>query len=203
MFQCEFKKIVKRLIYGGRLLERAQYLEAAVFMSGYLLAAQGDRVAMAHSVEGRYPFLDHRVVEFCSRLPSRLKLRTLQEKWLLRQVAKDWLPSGISNRRKRPYRAPIHRCFADSTSSDSLHELVSASALEAAGVFKCAAVNQLMARLREGKPMSETDDMTLVGVISTQLLYSRFIRDHPSGNALGPEDDVKVVKRRALAGTIR
>lgn len=185
---------------GWGLLERAQYLEAAVFMSGYLLAAQGDRVAMAHSVEGRYPFLDHRVVEFCSRLPSRLKLRTLQEKWLLREVAKDWLPSGISNRRKRPYRAPIHRCFADSTSSDYLRELVSTSALEAAGVFKCAAVNQLMAKLRRGKPMSETDDMALVGVISTQLLYSQFIHDRRPGNPLDAHDDVKVVNSRALEG---
>src|SRR5207249_244183 len=59
-------------------LERGQYLESAIFLSQYLLSSQGDRMGMAHSVEGRFPFLDHRLVEFCNRLPSRLKLRGLE-----------------------------------------------------------------------------------------------------------------------------
>src|SRR5262249_11371733 len=71
-------------------LERGQYLESTIFLSQYLLSSQGDRVAMAHSVEGRYPFLDYRVIEFCNRLPSRLKLRGLTEKYLLRRLARDW-----------------------------------------------------------------------------------------------------------------
>ena len=51
-------------------LAKAQWLETTIFMSGYLLSSQGDRMAMANSVEGRYPFLDYRVIEFCSRLPA-------------------------------------------------------------------------------------------------------------------------------------
>ncbi|HXJ55473.1 MAG TPA: asparagine synthase-related protein, partial [Verrucomicrobiae bacterium] len=70
-----------------------------------------DRVAMAHSVEGRFPFLDYRVVEFCSRLPADLKLRGLTEKYLLKKLGERWLPQEIWRRRKRPYRAPIHRSF--------------------------------------------------------------------------------------------
>ena len=58
-------------------LERDQYLEITLFLSQYLLSSQGDRMAMAHSVEGRFPFLDHRLVAWCNRLPSRLKLRGL------------------------------------------------------------------------------------------------------------------------------
>jgi len=55
-------------------LSQAQYLEAAYLLPGYILSSQGDRVAMAHGVEGRFPFLDHRVVELAARIPPRLKL---------------------------------------------------------------------------------------------------------------------------------
>jgi len=179
------------------LLERAQYLEASIFMSGYLLAAQGDRVSMAHSVEGRYPFLDWRVVEFCSRLPSPLKLRGLREKWLLRQVARDCLPEQISTRRKRPYRAPIHHCFADSAGSEYVREVLSPGAVDGAGVFKAHAVDQLAGKLHAGRPLGETDDMALVGVISTQLLHAQFVSGYRSEAPLTPSDDVKVVDHTA------
>src|SRR5205085_9191490 len=92
-------------------LERAQYLEITFFRSTYLLSSQGDRMGMANSVEGRFPFLDFRVVEFCANLPSRLKLRVLEEKYLLRRMADGLVPAEIAKRRKRPYRAPIHRAF--------------------------------------------------------------------------------------------
>ena len=92
-------------------LGQAQYLEMTIFLSQYLLSSQGDRMAMAHSVEGRYPFLDYRVVEFCNRLPPQLKLRGLTEKWLLKRLGKRLLPAEIWQRPKRPYRAPIHRSF--------------------------------------------------------------------------------------------
>ena len=67
----------------------------------------------ANSVEGRFPFLDHRVVEFCNRLPPNLKLRGLTEKYLLKRLASEWIPDDIWRRPKRPYRAPIHKSFFD------------------------------------------------------------------------------------------
>src|SRR2546429_7300173 len=59
---------------------RAQHLEITVFLSQYLLSSQGDRMAMAHSVEGRYPFLDFRMVEFCNRLRSEEHTSELQSR---------------------------------------------------------------------------------------------------------------------------
>jgi asparagine synthase (glutamine-hydrolysing) len=103
-------------------LAKAQFLEVTTFLAPYLLCSQGDRVAMANSVEGRFPFLDYRVVEFCNRLPSQLKLRGLNEKWLLRQLASKLLPQNIWQRRKRPYRAPIHRSFFHHRTPDYVTE---------------------------------------------------------------------------------
>ena len=176
-------------------LEKAQFLEISIFFSQYLLASQGDRVAMAHSVEGRYPFLDFRVVEFCNRLPARLKLRGLTDKFLLRQLASEYLPEKIWRRGKRPYRAPIHRSFFNGATPDYVRELLSESSVTASGIFNPAAVRQLVAKLAQGKVVGETDDMALVGILSTLLVQRRFVSDFSPANALSDRDDVKVVSR--------
>ena len=177
-------------------LEKAQFLEASIFLSQYLLSSQGDRVAMAHSVEGRYPFLDVRVVEFCNRLPSRLKLRGLTEKYLLRQLAREYLPAEILRRRKRPYRAPIHRSFFNEATPDYVRELLSEESLKASRIFNPVAVGQLAAKLEQGKAVGETDDMALVGILSTQLVHHRFVSNFRADVTLTELDDVKVVCRR-------
>ena len=179
-------------------LEKAQFLEASIFLSQYLLAAQGDRVAMAHSVEGRYPFLDVRVVEFCNRLPPRMKLRGLTDKFLLRQLASQYLPEKIWRRRKRPYRAPIHRSFFNEATPRYVRELLSEPAVAASGIFNNIAVRQLVAKLEQGKPIGETDDMALVGILSTQLTHRLFVSDFSAADALSDGDDVKVVNRSAV-----
>ena len=66
---------------------------------------------MAHAVETRFPFLDHRVVEFTARIPPELKLRGLREKHILREATQQLLPSRISRRTKQPYRAPDSQSF--------------------------------------------------------------------------------------------
>jgi len=177
-------------------LEKAQYLEIVTFLSQYLLSAQGDRVAMAHSVEGRYPFLDVRVMEFCNRLPARLKLRALTDKFLLRQLASQYLPEQIWKRRKRPYRAPIHRSFFNSATPAYVRELLSDSHVTASGIFNPIAVRQLVAKLEQGKAIGETDDMALVGVLSTLLVQQKYVANFTAAPALSGRDDVKVISRR-------
>jgi asparagine synthase (glutamine-hydrolysing) len=76
-----------------------------------LLSSQGDRMLMGNSVEGRFPFLDYRVAEFAARLPDRLRLQGLQEKYLLRKAVAPLLPKNIGRREKRPYRSPVLQAF--------------------------------------------------------------------------------------------
>jgi asparagine synthase (glutamine-hydrolysing) len=176
--QSSAEQIEPRLCANGKAwtpLARAQYLETTIFLSQYLLSSQGDRVAMAHSVEGRFPFLDRRVTEFCNRLPGNLKLHGLTEKYLLKKLAQRWLPPEIVRRGKHPYRAPIHRCFFDPPAPDYVRELLSPEKLRAVGLFHPAAVGQLVKKIEHGAPVSETDEMALVGIISTQLLHHGFV----------------------------
>ncbi len=64
----------------------AQYLESKTLLANYLLSSQGDRMAMAHSIEGRFPFLDHRLVEFACTIPVSLRMKVLNEKNILKKA---------------------------------------------------------------------------------------------------------------------
>jgi asparagine synthase (glutamine-hydrolysing) len=173
-------------------LARAQYLETALFFSQYLLSSQGDRMSMAHSVEGRFPFLDVRLTEFCNRLDPRLKLRGLQEKFLLKKAAEPWLPHTICQRRKRPYRAPIHRSLLNRATADYADEVLSKESLTACGLFKPHAVEQLTAKIKAGFPIGETDEMALAGILSTQLLHHLFVSHFSALPALTDSDRTTV-----------
>src|SRR5262249_6541644 len=74
---------------------QAQWLEASILLPGYILSSQGDRMTMGHSVEGRFPFLDHRVIEFAGKLSPRMKMRVLDEKHLLKRAAKGLVPPQV------------------------------------------------------------------------------------------------------------
>lgn len=175
-------------------LAKAQYLEITTFLSPYLLSSQGDRMGMGHSVEGRFPFLDYRVVEFCSRLPSRWKLYGMTEKWLLRMFGRELLPEEIWKRTKRPYRAPIHRSFFAGDSPAYVKEILSEPALEESGLFNPMAVQQLVRKASSGATLSEVDDMAIAGILSTQLVHHLFVNQFSSRRAfLTPSDRVKSI----------
>jgi asparagine synthase (glutamine-hydrolysing) len=159
-------------------LAQAQAIEVATFMSPYLLSSQGDRMMAANSVEGRFPFLDHRVVEFCSNLPPHLKIRGLQEKHILKKSAQGILPPQVWQRRKQPYRAPIHPAFFGQP-LDHVESMLSPEAVQASGMFNPDAVTRLARKCRAGTRVSEGDDMALVGILSTQLLYHLFVESFP------------------------
>ncbi len=153
---------------------QGEYLETNYFLSGYLLSSQGDRMAMAHSVEGRYPFLDYRVLEFAAKLPVNLKMKVLNEKYLLRRACAGLIPDSILHRPKQPYRAPDARCFFDVTAPAYVKDLLSPCAIEKNGIFDAQAVSALVNKFRAGRASSVKDDMALVGVLSTQVLATHF-----------------------------
>jgi len=162
-------------------LARAQYLETKTFLTRYLLHAQGDRMLMGHSIEGRFPYLDYRVAEFAARLPDRAKLRGLREKHLLRESARELVPEAVRERVKRPYRAPIARVFAGPAKPEYVRELLEPERISSAGIFSTDAVGLLLAKCdaHAESGISETDEMALTAVVSTMLLHEQFV-DSPA-----------------------
>jgi len=155
-------------------LSRAQYLETRCLLPGYILSSQGDRVAMAHGVEGRFPFLDHRVVELGARLPAAMKVRGLKEKYLLRKRLGRHLPKSIVERPKQPYRAPDSESFVKAEYVDAL---LAPEAITRAGYFEPRAVRRLVEKCRNPfGAVSTGDNMAFIGILSTQLLHSCYVR---------------------------
>ncbi len=162
---------------------RDQYVEAHTLMSGYLLCSQGDRVAMANSIEGRFPFLDHRVIEFANRLPARYKIRGLTEKYILKQAMRGLLPESIRQRSKQPYRAPDSQSFfRDGKPAEYVAELLQPDSVRRAGYFEPQAVTKLMEKCRTGRAIGFADNMAFVGILSTMLVDALFIRESMSVN---------------------
>jgi asparagine synthase (glutamine-hydrolysing) len=158
-------------------LARDQYVEAHTLMSGYLLCSQGDRMAMANSIEGRFPFLDHRVIEFANHLPPRYKLRGLTEKYILKKAVHGLLPEAIRRRTKQPYRAPDSQSFfRGGRALDYVAELLDARRVREAGYFDPRAVEKLVAKCRSGRAIGFGDNMALVGILSTMLVDELFVR---------------------------
>ncbi|HRR40180.1 MAG TPA: asparagine synthase (glutamine-hydrolyzing) [Syntrophales bacterium] len=174
-------------------LSRAQYTEITIFLSNYLLSSQGDRVGMGHSVEGRFPFLDYRVVEFAAGLPPTYRLHVLKDKFILRKSAEGLIPSELAFRQKQPFRAPISRCFFGDPALDYLDELLSQEGLKRSGYFDAGRVGKLVSKCRkhEGALLSERENMAVVGIISTQLLDHHFVRNFRY-NPIGADENVRV-----------
>ena len=161
-------------------LAKAQCLEIMLFMSNYLLSSQGDRVAMAHSVEIRLPYLDKRIIEFMSRVPSKWKIRGMDEKHLLKRVFEGIVPETIRQRPKHPYRAPIGSMLTCGAASEPLREMLTESRLKAAGLFDSAKVNRLVQKVSKRTAPSEMDAMALAGILSTQILHEQFVAGFPA-----------------------
>jgi len=130
---------------------------------------------MANSVEGRYPFLDHRVIEFCSRLPVEFKLRGLNEKYLLKKLMNGKLPESILKRSKQAYRAPISNSFFSENSPGYIDELLSKSSISSYNIFDAKAISKLLTKKSSGAEFSETENMSIAAILSTQLLVGLFI----------------------------
>ena len=177
-------------------LNRSLYLGYKVMLAGLLMTHKGDRPAMANSVEARFPFLDHGVVDFCAALDPKLKLRGLRgDKYLLRQFARQYLDPSVALRPKNIFRAAYSASFLNPL-PPYVDQLLSRESLIRTGVFDVERVEhcrQVLSRphLRFGPHMLL--EVALVGVISTQLWHHIFLNsglcDLP---AYSPPDPAKI-----------
>ncbi len=185
---------------GWAPLNQAAYLEMVTLLSPYLLSSQADRVGMAHAVEGRYPFLDHRLFEFAAALPTKSRLLGLREKRILRRWARDLLPTAVLRRTKQPYRAPDAPPFLAPSAPPWVEAELSRESVVRAGIFAPGAVSGLVRRCRKGEAAGIREHQALVGVVSSQLWHREFIQSFRLPPALSVAG-ADVILQSELAGS--
>jgi asparagine synthase (glutamine-hydrolysing) len=158
-------------------LNRSLYLGYKIMLPGLLLNHKGDRVAMANSVETRYPFLDEDLITLCARVHPDMKLHGLRhDKYLLRQAASRWLPKEIALRPKAMFRAPFASTFLDNP-PPYVHQLMSEESLRKTGYFDVAKVRRHFSVESQGEESRRSyfSGMGLATVLSTQLWHHLYL----------------------------
>jgi asparagine synthase (glutamine-hydrolysing) len=102
-----------------------------------------DRMSMAHALEVRPPFLDHRIVEFAASLPSQMKVRGSRLKHVLKETMRGKLPAVVLERRKEGFDIPVHQWLRGPL-RPLLLDTLSAGAVRRAGLFRPEAVERLL-----------------------------------------------------------
>lgn len=153
---------------------QSQYVEVKTLLANYLLSTQGDRMLMANSVEGRFPYLDHRVIEFANALDPRLKMHVLNEKYLVKRALGPLLPPSIVSRDKQPYRAPDSLAFR-APDIEFVQDALSSAQVRSAGYFDVDRVQLLWRKVQTGRAVSYKDSMAFVGILSTQVWHQLFV----------------------------
>jgi len=175
----ELRQRLPREYAGWHPLAQAQYLESTILLPGYILSSQGDRPAMAQSIEGRFPFLDARIMDWAAKLPPDLKLRGLDEKSILKKAAGDLVPPSVLERKKQPYRAPDAVSFIDPVLRSSrqayVDEVLSPERIAKGGILDPKSVQKLVEKVRAGSAVGVKDNMAFVAALSTQLVVDRFL----------------------------
>ena len=121
----EFKKTLPKDFSNYNLDRKAQFIEMETLLSGYILSSQGDRVSMANSVEGRYPFLDENFTEGIGKIQTSKLAYLLDAKSLFRKNFINKLPLDILNRPKQAYQSPnLNAFFNDGNASDPVVEFM-------------------------------------------------------------------------------
>ena len=156
-------------------VNQSLYLWSKTHLPNYILRVLGDGVEMAHSLEGRLPFLDHRVVEFIGRLPITLKIHGLTEKYILREATRPFITETIYSRQKHPFLVPPSSFQPQQPLHQFMQDTLRSSAMATVPFYNHKEVLQLLDQLPE---MSESQqaaiDVTLMKMLSACCLQERF-----------------------------
>ncbi len=183
------------------LLQKNQFLEMKSLLSGYLLSSQGDRMSLAHSVEGRYPFLDHRIVEKTFYYKDSFKLHGLSQKHLLKKTFADKIPGSIINRPKLPYQAPdLKSFFRNGKPTKNTEHFLSKEMINKYEIFNEKFVARLLHKFKNKTPeqVGYRDNMIITFILSAQIV--KYWIDNPQIHTLNSSTkNVEIIDYSAQA----
>jgi len=166
---------LQRQIRGRDPVHQSMYLWSKTTLPNYILSVLGDRMEMAHSIEGRVPFLDHHLVEAVVKMPVGLKIKGSTEKYVLREATKSVLTEEVYGRQKHPFLAPPAATNLNGPLYELMRDKLSGPALEHAPFYNKKAVLGFLDQLPKMDPMTRSKvDPILTSILSIVILGERY-----------------------------
>jgi asparagine synthase (glutamine-hydrolysing) len=166
---------IRGQLKGRDALHQSLYLWSKTVLAGYVLTMLGDRMEMAHSIEGRVPFLDHKLVELIVRQPVNQKIRGMTEKYVLREAVKDVITDSVYGRQKHPFLSPPATLNPDDRFHDYVQEMLRGKTFASLPFFNQKAVIELLDQMPSMDDGARTAaDQILMVLASLCVLHERF-----------------------------
>lgn len=158
---------------GRHVVNQSSYLWTKTALANYILRTLGDGMEMSRSIEGRLPFLDHRLFEFCRGLPMHLKIRDGVEKYILREAVKRDLTPDVYRRQKHPFMAPPVSRFSSPRLMEMLRDKLDRRALASLPFYDADKVQALLDAL----PGMEAAERTATEPVIMTLLTAKLLQE--------------------------
>lgn len=166
---------VEARLKGRDPLNQSLYLWTKHMLPNFILTSLSDRMEMGHSIEGRVPFLDHKVAEFTAATPLRMKINGMREKHVLREATRDVLIEEVYNREKHPFTSPPTEEGTDDALLELFNDTLTSKAIEDQPIYDPGAVRQLMETHRTTPAVDRIGMETMIHrVTSAVLMHQRF-----------------------------
>ncbi|MDP3985680.1 MAG: asparagine synthase (glutamine-hydrolyzing) [bacterium] len=171
---------VKNQLSGRDAVSQSSYLWMKFALANYILKTLGDGCEMAHSVEGRVPFLDHVFFDVAKRIPTALKIKNGVQKHVLRTVARRYLPEEIAAKPKQPFMAPPLSLVDDSTGLEFIHDTFQSRSFADMGIFNQAEALRLVNETRSLEMERQIAmEPIIMLMLSTYLVHTQFKLKRP------------------------
>lgn len=164
-------------------------LWSKTMLPNFVLCALGDRMEMAHHVEGRLPFLDHKLVEFVSQLPASFKIKDRAQKFILREAVKNYLPESLYRRKKHYFQAPPLLANTKGNMYSLVQDVLRSSALESLSFLDSKKTRMILDQLSH-KSISELSILEPVLMEIVSLCFIQKNLNHSGLNELNSPSEV-------------
>jgi asparagine synthase (glutamine-hydrolysing) len=165
---------VRRRLIGRAPVHQSLYLWGKTILPEYILILLGDRMEMAHSIEGRLPFLDHHVAEYLARTPVNMKIRGTTEKYILREATRDVLTDTVYRRQKHPFLSPPESTTRRNRMSELIRDTLRSTHAADVPFFEPRALRTFADELDEMTPDQRgAIDTDVMVIVSTIVLHER------------------------------
>jgi len=159
--------VKKERLKNRHIIHKRSYLDYKLRLADHLISDHGDRMAMANSVEARYPFLDKNLVEYVATLSPDLKLKDFEEKYILKKMSRGLIPDEIIKREKFGFVAPGSP-YLMKRNIEYINDLISFEKIKRQGYFNAHKVETLKKQyIEDGFRINVPFDSDLMIIVIT------------------------------------